>query len=235
MLVFGPCSEGNRQLIKSGNNVRKILFCHFRVTGKAVEHLFPCQPLQRHFPAGRTRGQQLRTEAFHQSGQQRQSFRQSALTVAVQSPSDVVSGDAHVFGLRQQQGFGKLADKAGICAGKFVHFVAYTQGNRRGSQGLPRPACLPSPAAAMSATAPPVFAPHPVHPGRQNSYGSAFATVHSSASSPYSSASFILLPVRNTCPGRREVFSSSSASGLYPVQPAAGNSAAGHPALSTPP
>ncbi|MCX1665684.1 hypothetical protein JDU88_23665, partial [Escherichia coli] len=36
---------------------------------------------------------------------------------AVQSRPDVVSGDAHVFCLRQQQGFGKLADEVRIRAG----------------------------------------------------------------------------------------------------------------------
>ncbi|NYY74567.1 hypothetical protein DMH88_12040 [Escherichia coli] len=34
--------------------------------------------------------------------------------------AQIVSGDAHVFGLRQQQGFGKLADEAGAPESLFI-------------------------------------------------------------------------------------------------------------------
>ncbi|GCN79489.1 hypothetical protein BvCms854_04443 [Escherichia coli] len=221
-------------MIKSGNNVRKILFCHFRVAGKAVEHLFPCQPLQRHFPAGRSRGQQLRTEAFHQSGQQRQPLSQSALTVAVQSRPDVVSGDAHVFCLRQQQGFGKLADEVRIRAGKFVHLVADTQEivvvagvfpDRRICRHRQQP-CLPQRCLCSR---------HiqciPVDKTATGQLLQQFTHRRLPRILPhlsYSCRSEIPVPAGGS-------FSVPAApAALYPVQPAAGNSAAGRPALSTP-
>ncbi|GDW62315.1 hypothetical protein ExPUPEC121_03521 [Escherichia coli] len=177
----------------------------------------------------------MRTEAFHQSGQQRQSFRQSALTVAVQSRPDVVSGDAHVFCLRQQQGFGKLADEVRIRAGKFVHLVADTQKivvvagvfpDRRICRHRQQP-CLPQRRLCSR---------HiqciPVGKTATGQLLQQFTHRRLPHTLPHPSYFF---RSETPVPAGGSFSAPAAPAALYPVQPVAGNSAAGRPALSTPP
>ncbi len=138
----------------------------------------------------------------------------------MQSRPDVVSGDAHVFGLRQQRDSASWQMRP-VSAPESLFISRVYAGNRRGSRGLPRPACLR-------------HRQQPCLPQRrlcsrhiQCSRSAKQLRVSFCNSSligvfPYSSASFILLPVRNTCPGRRSFSAPAAPAALYPVQPAAG-------------
>ncbi len=135
----------------------------------------------------------------------------------MQSRPDVVSGDAHVFACVSSRDSASWQIRP-VSAPEVCSFRRGYAGNRRGSRGLPRrrvcrhrqQPCLPqrrlcSPTSSASRSA--------------KQLRVSFCNSSSSASSPYSSASFILLPVRNTVPAGGSFSVPAAPAALYPVHP----------------